>query len=384
MTTTNNTLGLYLHVPFCRHKCRYCDFLSFACDKEQILHEYAEALLREMDIQSEEYRYKIVDSIFIGGGTPSLLSVEDTQRIMDALQDNFYIAKDTEITIESNPATLDEYKLESYLDMGINRLSIGVQSFENSVLQILGRIHDKNEAFQAIQMAKKVGFENINIDIMFGIPGQSMKMWKDTVRQCIFQEPQHISLYSLQVEEGTEMYKLIYDTEALQLPDEETDRKMYHEALQMLRAAGFNQYEISNAAMPGFESRHNRKYWSYEEYAGLGLGASSFTGGKRFRNYSKMMDYLKAIKEHRLPVDENSFENYTLRDEMGIYVFTGLRKAEGVNLLDFYDTFQMDLFDIYDPEIIKKYKGYIELYRDQLYLTPQGMDISNKIMAEFV
>ena len=338
----------------------------------------------EMDIQSEKYRYKMVDSIFIGGGTPSLLSAEDTRAIMDGLQDNFYITRDAEITIESNPATLDEEKLESYLDMGINRLSIGVQSFENSVLSTLGRIHDKNEAFQAIQMAKKAGFENINIDIMFGIPGQTMKMWKDTVRQCIFLEPQHISLYSLQVEEGTELHRLIYEDETLQLPPEESDRQMYHEALQMLRAAGFNLYEISNAAKPGFESRHNLKYWSYEEYAGLGLGASSFTGGKRFRNYSKMMDYLKAIKEHCIPIDESSYENYTLRDEMGIYVFTGLRKAEGINLLDFYDTFQMDLFDIYDPEIIKKYKGCIELYQDRLYLTPQGMDISNKIMAEFV
>lgn len=380
---TTNKLGLYLHVPFCARKCRYCDFLSFGCSDSKVLSEYSQALIREIRIRSKDWCFRDVDTVYIGGGTPSLMSAWDMGKIMDALRENFNIVKDAEITIEGNPATLSDEKMERYLRKGINRLSLGVQSFENDVLQYLGRIHNKNDAFTSFQRAKKAGFSNINMDIMFAIPGQSMKMWKDTVRQCIFLKPAHISLYSLQIEEGTEFYELYKDGKMEAVPEIQ-DREMYHQALAMMKEAGYKHYEISNAALPGFESRHNLKYWSYAEYLGLGLGASSFAGGSRFKNTSRMHEYLTAIREHVPPVDQESIENYSQHEEMGIFVFTGLRKAEGFSLDHFHHVFRKDFFDVYDEDILKKYKGLLICADGRLYLSEHGMDVSNRIMAEFV
>lgn len=382
--TITNKLGLYLHIPFCMRKCRYCDFLSFSCADSRILSEYAEALMREIRIKSINWHYREVDSVYIGGGTPSLLSEWDMGRILDCLRDNFNIMDDAEITIEANPATLSDEKLERYLRKGINRISIGVQSFDNYMLGVLGRIHNKNDAFYAFQRAKKAGFENINLDIMFGVPGQTMKMWKDTVRQCIFLRPTHISLYSLQIEEGTEFYRMIYEDEELEPLPEITDREMYHVALKMMKTAGYEHYEISNGALPGYRSRHNMKYWSYAEYLGLGLGASSFVDGSRFKNCDKMRDYVSAIKQNVAPIDAGSVENYTTREEMGIFVFTGLRKTEGISIEDFRKVFREDFFDVYDRSILNKYKGMLIFDGERLYLSEKGMDISNSIMAEFI
>ena len=340
--------------------------------------------MKEMGIRAEQWRYREVDSVYIGGGTPSLLSPWDIGRLMDCLNDNFNITEDAEITIEANPATLSDEKMERYLRKGINRLSIGVQSFENSVLKVLGRIHDKNDAFYAFQRARKAGFDNINLDIMFGVPGQTMKMWKDTVRQCTFLRPEHISLYSLQIEEGTEMYDMVYRDGSLEPVPDVIDREMYHTALKMLRRAGYDHYEISNAAVPGRESRHNMKYWSYVEYMGIGLGASSFVEGSRFRNCSRMSDYIKAIKEDVEPVDVNSVEHYSVTEEMGIFMFTGLRKTEGVDLNEFRQIFGKDLFSVYDRGMLERYKGMLVLDGDRIYISERGMDISNRIMTEFV
>ena len=379
-----NNLGLYIHIPFCRQKCRYCDFLSFPCTSEKVYGEFVSAATMEMDSRREDCTDYLVDSIFIGGGTPSLLSLEDFRRLMSGIQSNFSIAEEAEITIESNPASLDREKMDTYLDCGVNRISIGIQSFDNQILRLLGRLHDKNEAFQKIQMARKAGFDNINIDLMFGIPDQSMKVWLDTVRQGIFLGPQHISLYSLQLEKGTPLYKEVYEDRTLEPTPEIIDREMYHEAISLLKSAGYRHYEISNTAKPGRESRHNLKYWSYEEYLGIGPGASSFFGGQRFKNFEKMNRYIDAIKKHQPPVDESSIEHYSELEEMGIYVFTGLRKAEGISLDDFRRRFDVDLFTVYDPAILKRHKGLINLYDNQLYLTDAGMDVSNRVMAEFV
>ncbi len=383
MTTTND-LGLYVHVPFCRGKCSYCDFLSFACQNDQLLKEYARALAVEMRTRRQDVEGYSVDSVFIGGGTPSLMPIESFQLLMREVRDNFHVEEGAEITVEVNPASLTREKLEMYRECGINRLSIGVQSFDNRTLRILGRLHDKNEAFNMIQTARKAGFDNINIDLIFGVPTQTLKNWIDTVRQGIFLQPEHISLYSLQLEKGTDLYRRVYDEESLNAVPEIVDREMYHDAVTLLKGAGYHHYEISNAALPGYESRHNTKYWSYQEYLGLGLGASSFFRGQRFKNHEKMSRYIKAIKENKPPVDEDSIEKYTEREEMGIYVFTGLRKAEGVNLKEFRDRFGVDLFTVYDPAILRRHKGMINLYDDQLYLTEAGMDVSNRIMAEFV
>ena len=383
MTTTNN-LGLYVHIPFCLRKCNYCDFLSFACADEKVLMEYADALALETGISYERWPYKIVDSSFIGGGTPSIVPAKGMRKILDAIRSNFVVADDCEITIEANPATLTDEKIATYLECGINRISIGIQSFDNSILKMLGRAHDKNDAINAVRMVKHGGFENINIDLMFGIPGQTVKMWRDTVRQCTFLEPKHISLYSLQIEEGTPFYRMIYENKVIEELPEETDREMYHESLHILENEGFSRYEISNACIPGYESRHNLKYWSYGDYLGLGPGASSFMDGHRFKNISKIPEYLKFIKSGLPPVKQEDIEEYSAREEMGIYIFTALRKVEGFSISDFEKTFTCDFFDVYDPQILQKLRGLLVAEGQNLRLTERGFDVSNRVMAEFV
>ena len=383
MTITSN-IGLYVHVPFCIRKCRYCSFLSFPCNEDKLLTEYSNALIREIRTRYEEWPYRIVDSIYIGGGTPSIMPAKDMARVVNEIRENFVVTDDCEITIEANPATITDEKLKTYLDCGINRISIGVQSFDNTILNFLGRVHDKNDAINAIRMAKKMGFDNVNIDLMFGIPGQTMKMWRDSLRQSLFLRPEHISLYSLQIEEGTPFYDMIYVDEMVSEVPENVDRAMYNEALMMMDDVGYKHYEISNASLPEFESRHNMKYWSYQDYLGLGPGASSFIGGHRFKNCEKVSEYLKYIKAGMPPVKSENVEDYSEREEMGIYVFTGLRKIEGFNISDFERTFMKDFFDVYDPSILERFKGFIEMDGMNLKLTRKGLDVSNKIMAEFV
>lgn len=382
MTRTSN-FGIYIHIPFCVRKCRYCDFLSFRCEDDGILRGYTEALLKEMELKSKDLRYRYADSVYIGGGTPSILSAWDMGKILETLRESFNITDDAEITIEANPATLTDEKLERYLRKGANRLSIGVQSFDNRLLGLLGRIHNKNDALYTFQKAKKAGFENINLDLMFGIPGQTMKMWKDTVRECVFLRPAHISLYSLQIEEGTEFYEMYRDGRLEEVSDS-LDREMYHVALRVMCGAGYRHYEISNCALAGFAGRHNMRYWSYEDYIGLGPGASSFIGGRRFENLKVMTEYLDALKEDVSPVDTENIKSYSRREEMGIFVFTGLRKAEGISLEEFRDIFGEDFFSVYDQRVLKKYKGLLILADGRLYLSEKGMDVSNRIMTEFV
>ena len=382
MTRTSN-FGIYIHIPFCVRKCRYCDFLSFRCEDDGILRGYTEALLKEMELKSKDLRYRYADSVYIGGGTPSILSAWDMGKILETLRESFNITDDAEITIEANPATLTDEKLERYLRKGANRLSIGVQSFDNRLLGLLGRIHNKNDALYTFQKAKKAGFENINLDLMFGIPGQTMKMWKDTVRECVFLRPAHISLYSLQIEEGTEFYEMYRDGRLEEVSDS-LDREMYHVALRVMCGAGYRHYEISNCALAGFAGRHNMRYWSYEDYIGLGPGASSFIGGRRFENLKVMTEYLDALKEDVSPVDTENIKSYSRREEMGIFVFTGLRKAEGISLEEFRDIFGEDFFSVYDQRVLKKYNGLLILADGRLYLSEKGMDVSNRIMTEFV
>lgn len=381
---TTNNLGLYVHIPFCVQKCRYCDFLSFPCVSEQVYGEYITAVSMEMDMRRASCEGRQVDSIFIGGGTPSVLSPVDFRRLMESIRKNFNVTEDAEITVESNPNFLDRQKLDTYLACGVNRISIGIQSFDNRTLQLLGRLHDKNEAFQTIQLARKAGFDNISIDLMFGIPEQSIKTWLDTVRQGVFLGPQHISLYSLELEKDTPLYRDVYEKRTLVPTPEIIDREMYHEAIALLKQAGYRHYEISNTALAGKESRHNLKYWSYEEYLGVGPGASSFFNGQRFKNHTNMTKYINAIKARQVPTDEEQNEHYSDLEEMGIYVFTGLRKAEGISLDDFRQRFEVDLFTVYDPAILRRHKGLINLYDNQLYLTEAGMDVSNTVMREFV
>lgn len=295
---------------------------------------------------------------------------------------------DGEITIEANPGTLTLSKLRTYRECGINRLSMGVQSLDDSLLKALGRIHTKADFLENYEAARKAGFANINLDLMFGLPGQSAAQWQNTLDEAVGLRPEHLSFYSLQLEEGTPFFEE-YRSGALELPTDEEDRRMYHEAIGRLRNAGYEHYEISNSSLPGYACRHNLKYWSFEPYIGVGLGAHSFDPetGRRC-NTADFERYLELTGSGQLPTDPDGYEEASLKESMGEYMFTGLRKAEGISFREFGETFGADFFAAYEniSDRLKEYArdGLIRTDGGRLRLTERGIDISNKIMAEFV
>lgn len=315
-------------------------------------------------------REYMVDTIFIGGGTPSLLSSEAAAAILGAVRESFIVESEAEITIEANPKTLNAEKLMKYRKIGINRLSIGVQSFDNDILKFLGRIHTAEDALYEFMLARESGFDNINLDLMFGLPNQGMEMWIETLDKAVELNPEHISFYSLQIEEDTAFYDDYIDGKLMPANDD-LDRKMYHEAIARLADAGIKQYEISSAAKPGFECRHNLKYWSFEDYLGIGESASSFIHG------------IRVTEEPRAEYHENDDD-----DSMSEFVFTGLRKISGINKNEFRDRFGRDLWDVYTSRknLIEPYieKGFLIEEDDILRLSEYGFDISNQIMSMFV
>ncbi len=286
-------LELYIHIPFCVRKCAYCDFLSFPSGEEERA-RYVERLTEEIEEAGAVSGDYVVTAIFLGGGTPSVLAPEQTKRILQAVKENFYVAEDAEITTEVNPGTADKEKLRAWKQAGINRLSFGLQSAENRELQLLGRIHTMEEFLESYQTAREAGFDNINIDLMSALPGQTVSSWEKTLRTVAALQPEHISAYSLIIEEGTPFYQLFGEDEDKQeeqrrrkelgvpeLPDEDAERRMYYDTEQILKEAGYHRYEISNYAKPGYECRHNKGYWTGTEYLGLGLGASSYISIRR-------------------------------------------------------------------------------------------------------
>lgn len=377
-------LGLYIHIPFCVRKCKYCGFLSFDDCGEDIKGRYVNALFSEIKMQAERFRDYAVDTIFVGGGTPTAIPAENLAQIIKCVKENFNVTANAEITTESNPGTMTAEMLETYRNAGINRLSIGVQSLDDKVLSALGRIHTADEFKNTYFAARRAGFDNINIDLMFAVPLLTEKIWEDILKEAIKLAPEHISFYSLQIEEGTEFYRM-YKEGTLTLADDETDRRMYHNAVKMLKEAGYHHYEISNAARPGFESRHNMKYWMFCEYLGLGLGASSFAGGKRFTNTSSMSDYIAENNNFLLPQD-TAAEN-TEADDVFEYIFTGLRMTSGIDLAHFKSRFGKTLEEYYPDKTAYINRmiadGFMFCENGHLGLTLAGIDISNSIMSEF-
>lgn len=345
-----------------------------------------EALIKEIGMYSGKGIH--IDTVFIGGGTPSLLHENHITEIMKAAEAAFCVTEDAEITIEANPKTLNADKLAAYRRAGINRLSMGTQSMNDDMLKFMGRAHDKADFLDNFRQARQAGFDNINADLMFGIPGQTMEMWQDSLRQMIELGPDHISFYSLQLEEGTEFAKMYRDGE-IDLPEIELDRRMYHEGIRMLKEAGYNHYEISNCAKPGYECRHNLKYWDYDEYYAVGLGSHSFTyaDGRRC-NVTDFETYFEMTSAGSLPQDDEMYEEETLQEMMGEYVFTALRKLEGLSLKDFEDTFGSDFYDVYSQqkEALAEYAAekLVKITDTHIALTIEGIDKSNEIMAEFV
>lgn len=360
-----NDIALYVHIPFCKEKCRYCDFLSFKDTSRSL--DYKNALLREIDAFDTN---KNVKSIFIGGGTPSFVEPKFIAEIMEHLS-RFKINSDTEITIESNPGTLTAKKLEIYKKSGINRISIGLQAWQNRILKTLGRIHSREEFLESYSLARKFGFDNINIDIMFSLPDQSFDDWKATLENVTKLEPEHISAYSLIIEENTPFYNMELD-----LPDEKTDRDMYHYAIEHLSQKGYKQYEISNFAKPGKNSVHNTAYWIRSDYKGFGLDAASLLNDVRYKNTDSMTDYIngKTICEK---------EVLTPNDIIEEFMFLGFRMNRGVSISEFKEKFKRDIFEVYG-DVFKKYSDYIVVENGRIHLNTLGFDISNTIMCDFL
>ncbi len=356
--------SLYIHIPFCKRKCLYCDFLSFT--HTECTDEYFDALVREINA----FDCEKVRSIFIGGGTPSFPDSGYIGKVMEALG-RYNIDKDAEITIEANPGTLTAHKLKAYRSYGINRISIGLQAWQNGLLKKLGRIHTREVFLNNYEKVIKAGFENINIDIMFSLPGQTYEMWMETLENVTDLKPAHISAYSLIVEENTPFYNM-----ELALPDDETDRKMYHDAISFLSSKGYRQYEISNFAKEGFSSVHNCAYWQRKEYKGFGLGAASLIGDRRTKNTESIQAYIKGTS-----VAES--EKLTKADCMAEYMFLGMRMNEGVSVSGFKKEFNEDMLIKYGS-VFKKYEPFIEIENDRVRLNERGFDISNMIFCEFV
>ncbi|MGN0107148.1 MAG: radical SAM family heme chaperone HemW [Hominilimicola sp.] len=363
--------GLYIHIPFCAQKCKYCDFVSFA-GKETLADGYIKALKRE----AEEYRGERIDTIFIGGGTPSVLTAEQIREVTRICFDTFDVTADYEFTIETNPGTLDDSKITAMLDGGINRVSVGVQSFNDDELHKIGRIHDAQMAYNTIWHLKKMGFLNINLDLMTALPGQTMESLKNTLKTAVSLPVSHISAYSLIIEDGTPLERE-YSKGQLILPDEDTDREMYAYTVDFLKKNGFLQYEISNFAKEGFECRHNIKYWTGEEYIGLGTAAHSYTGNERYYNTSDINAYINGAKREVTPL--------TRQDKISEFIITGLRMNRGISGKVFRERFGMDIKSLYG-DVIKKFinLGLMRCDGESYSLTEKGIDVSNSILCEFV
>ena len=369
-------LELYVHIPFCVRKCQYCDFLSGPSD-EETKDRYIEALLKEIRAAEHTEDYEIV-SVFIGGGTPSALKAEAIASIMRTLQEKFFFCEDAEVTIEANPGTVDPEKLTIYRNVGINRLSLGLQSTDAEELKLLGRIHSYEEFLKSYEWAREAGFSNINIDLMFAIPGQTGEAWRQHLYQVAELNPEHISAYSLIIEEGTP-----FAEQNLDLPDEDTEYQMYEDTAEILERYGYRQYEISNYAKQGYMCRHNAGYWQRREYLGFGLGASSLYRGMRFSNTRRMQEYLK---ESRNPDQIRKDVTVLSRNErIEEFMFLGLRMTEGISEKKFEENFDVRLMDVYG-DILQKYEetGFMEHIETKWRLTRKGIHVSNHILADFL
>lgn len=375
-------LELYLHIPFCVSKCRYCDFLSAPSGEEQ-RQIYVERLCRRIRYWSDvihNYGYVIV-SIFVGGGTPSILTEEQITQVFEAVRESFPIREDAEITLEMNPGTDVKDKLPVYRKLGINRLSMGLQSADNEELKCLGRIHTYEDFRQVYQWAREAGFTNINVDLMSAIPGQTLESYEDTLRKVADLKPEHISAYSLIIEEGTPFYERYGEgRHAEELPDEDTERQMYVRTREILADYGYHRYEISNYAKDGYECRHNLGYWDRKEYLGLGAGASSLMDHIRWKEPDYIGSSTGLVLEER-----EDFTRLRRKDEMEEFMFLGLRKINGVSEDDFYKSFRVSMDEVYEDSIENLIKeGLLVREEDRIRLTDRGTDLSNYALSQFL
>lgn len=375
----NKKIELYVHIPFCVKKCDYCDFLSAPAGRDT-QEQYVQALLHE--IQTEGGRRKEpVASVFIGGGTPSILEADLLEKILKALYRCFYIEKEAEVTIEANPGTLTLEKLRICRENGVNRLSLGLQSPDDIELASLGRIHDYQQFLESYQMAREAGFNNVNVDLMFGIPGQTRDGWEKSLRIVAALNPEHISAYSLIIEEGTP-----FAARNLALPDEDTEYQMYEDTARILGEYGFEQYEISNYAKGGKACIHNIGYWTGVSYLGLGLGAASLMDGCRFTNTTSLERYTTASRKPDFPDNiRKDLIKLTRQEQMEEFMFLGLRLRSGISKAEFAQRFGIPIEEIYG-DVIRRYKELALLQEEngRIFLSRHGIHVSNTVMADFL
>ena len=381
-------MELYIHIPFCVKKCDYCDFLSFAAD-EQTQKSYVAALQKELAFYGAKYKDRRITTIFIGGGTPSWLKEDYMQAIMETVYHYFSVEQDAEITIECNPGTITEHKFEVYRRIGINRLSIGLQSVHNEELKILGRIHTFEQFLKTYDMARKHGFSNINIDLMSSLPGQTPEIFCDSLYQVLKLKPEHISVYSLIIEKGTPFYEL-YRFDAVRqaagmqtesLPTEEEEYQTTKMTQHILKEAGYHWYEISNFTKPGYECRHNIGYWKRVDYLGVGLGASSLIDNVRYSNTRDLYTYLS------VPADSlhETAAQITRNEQMEEFMFLGLRMRDGFYRDEFTQAFGIPIEAVYGDALNHLQQEELLLKREgRIYLTDKGMDLNNYVVAQFM
>lgn len=374
--------GIYIHIPFCKQKCFYCDFVSF-CDKDEYIERYWQAIKKEI-----EFKNKLVDSkistIYYGGGTPSYIDANIIVDILKTIKENYTLTDDCEITIEVNPGTITKEKLELYFNAGINRISIGLQTANDELLKKIGRIHSYDEFIETYQLARQVGFKNINVDLMFGLPGQTVQDLKLSLENIIKLSPEHISVYSLILEEGTKLYDLVKEKK-VDLPYEDTERNMYWYIKNTLELNGYNHYEISNFSKIGYESKHNINCWKQMEYIGFGTAAHSYLDSKRFSNIESVKIYIENIENYKMEKNSIIHEEQNEEEIKKEFMLLGLRKIQGVNIQDFKNKFGDSPIFMYMNELSKLVDdGLIIIEEDNIRLTSKGLDFANIVWEEFV
>lgn len=378
-------LGIYIHIPFCKQKCYYCDFVSYA-NKEEKIQEYIECLQKEIEMESEKYKneeYEIT-TIYIGGGTPSFIDVSYIERIINTIKQNYKLYENPEITIEVNPGTINEEKIKKYKDIGINRISIGLQTTKDNLLKQIGRIHTYEEFLNCYKIVKKIGIDNINVDLMLGLPNQTLEDLKESLIEVINLKTNHISLYSLILEENTILEKMV-SKNMTKLPEEDLEREMYWTTKNILEENGYIHYEISNFSKKGYESKHNLNCWGQKEYLGFGVAAHSYIKNKRYCNTNNIEDYIKNIQNGKILNNRTICEIQNKIEEQKEYMLLGLRKIQGIDIQEFKNKFIDNPIYIFHKELEKLVKEeLVEIDLNQIKLTSKGLDFANLVWEEFV
>ncbi|MBC1471200.1 radical SAM family heme chaperone HemW [Listeria seeligeri] len=376
-----NTSAVYIHIPFCEHICYYCDFNKVFLEGQPV-DEYVDLLIKEMQITAANKQMEPIDTVFVGGGTPTTLNEAQIAKLCTAIQEIFPTKEGVEFSFEANPGDLSVAKVQTMKDYGVNRISMGVQSFNNDLLKKIGRIHTVKDVYQSVENMRTVGFENVSIDLIFSLPGQSEEDFQDTLNQALALDLPHYSAYSLIIEPKTIFYNLMQKGK-LFLPGQDAEANMYDLLLVEMEKHGRKQYEISNFAKEGFESKHNITYWSNEHYYGFGAGAHGYIGNTRYSNFGPIKKYMEPLQENKLPVFQQ--KELTLKEKMEEEMFLGLRKVSGVSKAGFQRKFGQDLDATFQNAIQKTMaKGWLENNEENVALTRNGRFLGNNVFQEFL